>query len=123
MDEHRVRGWTRWRVQTTAGAMIGRAGFGAHGPHRELGYTLQPDSWGAGLATEVAAALVNWYANHPELDEPHEPWAYAAPENGASLRVLEKVGFDFVDVRDHHGTDCAFYVHRSVAVGGHGGQG
>jgi len=36
LNEQRTRGWTKWRVQTPKGSMIGRAGFGAHGPNREL---------------------------------------------------------------------------------------
>jgi RimJ/RimL family protein N-acetyltransferase len=90
--------------------MIGRAGFGAYGPNRELGYTLRPDSWGQGLATELALALVRWHIQNPDPKGPPDLWAYAAAEHIASRRVLEKVGFDFVDDRDHHGTSCAFYV-------------
>lgn len=111
LNEQRVHGWTKWRVQTTDGSMIGRAGFGAYGLNRELGYTLRPASWGRGLATELALALVGWHTKHPEPDSPLDLWAYAAQENAASRRVLEKVGFDFIDHREHHGTTCAFYVH------------
>jgi ribosomal-protein-alanine N-acetyltransferase len=76
LHEQRLRGWTKWRVQTMEGAMIGRAGFGPYGPNRELGYVLRPD----------------------------------AQEHAASRRVLEKVGFDFIDRREHNGSMCAFYV-------------
>jgi len=37
LNEQRTRGWTKWRLQTPKGSMIGRAGFGAYGPNRELG--------------------------------------------------------------------------------------
>jgi hypothetical protein len=77
--------------------MIGRAGFGAYGPNRELGYTLRSDSWGHGLATELALALVRWHTENPDPNGPPDLWAYAAMENIASRRVLEKVGFDFID--------------------------
>jgi RimJ/RimL family protein N-acetyltransferase len=110
LNEQRTRGWTKWRVQTPKGSMIGRAGFGAYGPNRELGYTLRSDSWGHGLATELALALVRWHTENPDPNGPPDLWAYAAVENIASRRVLEKVGFDFIDDRDHHGTSCAFYV-------------
>ena len=90
--------------------MIGRAGFGAYGPNRELGYALRSDSWGHGLATELALALVRWHTENPDPNGPPDLWAYAAVENIASRRILEKVGFDFIDDRDHHGTSCAFYV-------------
>jgi [ribosomal protein S5]-alanine N-acetyltransferase len=111
LNEQRIRGWTKWRVQTTEGAMIGRAGFGAYGPNRELGYILRPASWGRGLATELAQALVDWHAKHPDPGHPTDLWAYAVEEHAASRRVLEKVGFDFIDHRAHHGSTCAFYIH------------
>ncbi len=110
LSEQRSRGWTKWRVQTPDGSMIGRAGFGAHGPNRELGYTLAPACWGRGLATELAGALVNWHDANPDAHLHRELWAYAAVPNVASQQVLEKVGFEFVGHRDHHATLCAFYV-------------
>ena len=110
LNEQRSRGWTKWRVQTTAGTMIGRAGFGVYGSNRELGYTLRPDFWGYGLASELADALVRWHIENVDRNAPLDLWAYAAVENTASRRVLEKVGFDLIDHRDHHGTQCAFYV-------------
>jgi len=111
LNEQHARGWTKWRVQTTEGAMIGRAGFSAIGPHRELGYTLRPAVWGRGMATELADALVRWHIGHVDPNGETDLWAYAAVKNLASCRVLEKVGFDFVDRREHQGTVCAFYVH------------
>jgi [ribosomal protein S5]-alanine N-acetyltransferase len=110
LNEQRIRGWTKWRVQTTEGAMIGRAGFGAYGPNRELGYILRPASWGRGLATELAQALVDWHMEHPDPGRPSDLWAYAAKGNAVSRWLLEKVGFDFIQPREHHGSTCAFYV-------------
>jgi RimJ/RimL family protein N-acetyltransferase len=52
---------------------------------------------------------VRWHTENPDPNGPPDLWAYAAVENIASRRVLEKVG-DFIDDRDHHGTSCAFYV-------------
>ncbi len=110
IEEQYIRGWTKWRVQTMDGTTVGRAGFGAYGSNRELGYTLRPDAWGHGLATELAQALVRWHTTHPDSERPSDLWAYAAVENTASRKVLEKVDFNFVDNREHQGTTCAFYV-------------
>lgn len=112
LAEQACPGWTTWRVTDPQGTLIGRAGFGAHGSHRELGYTLHRDHWGRGLATELAAALARWHSEHPDPADgaPTQLWAYAALENLPSRRVLEKVGFAFVDVREHSGVPCAFYV-------------
>src|SRR5664279_5495404 len=81
LNEQRTRGWTKWRVQTPKGSMIGRAGFGAYGPNRELGYTLRSDSWGHGVATELALALARLHTENPDPNGPSDLWAYAAVEH------------------------------------------
>ncbi len=56
----------------------------------EVGYFLHSDYWGRGIASEVVrAALAHGF---DDLGLP-EIAALARPENGASLRVLEKAGF------------------------------
>lgn len=71
----------------------------------ELGYTVRRDLWGCGLATEVAAGLIKWHRGNNDA----ELWALAAIENGASRRVLDKVGFCYVGDADHNVTPCALY--------------
>lgn len=107
LAEQEKRGWTKWRVEDPNGALVGRAGFGPHddGRARELGYTIRRDMWGRGLATEVAAGLVRWHRSHDDA----ELWAYAAVENVASCRVLEKVGFHYVGRTEHNSIPCALY--------------
>ncbi|KAB2812113.1 GNAT family N-acetyltransferase [Pimelobacter simplex] len=83
---HLSPGGTKWRVEDRSGRMVGRAGFGAHGAGRELGYTLGRDVWGRGLASELAVALVAWHHAHP-LPEPAVLLAFATPDNAASRRV------------------------------------
>ncbi len=72
--------------------MIGRCGFAIGDPDDEqavLWYTLHPDSWGRGYATEAARALVDFGFRELGL---HRIWADTDPENVASIRVLEKLG-------------------------------
>ncbi|WP_377320977.1 GNAT family N-acetyltransferase [Pimelobacter simplex] len=101
-------GWTKWRVEDRSGRMVGRAGFGAHGAGRELGYTLGRDVWGRGLASELAAELVAWHHAHP-LPEPAALLAFATPDNAASRRVLEKAGFRCTGIAPYHGWAHARY--------------
>jgi len=56
----------------------------------EIWYLFAVDSWGKGLATEVARGLVNIGFGDFDL---HRVWATCLPENPASARVLEKTGF------------------------------
>jgi RimJ/RimL family protein N-acetyltransferase len=103
-------GAAKWRVADRAtDVFLGRAGFGGDDRHRELGYTLLPETWGRGLATELATALVSWHVAHPLAEPPGELTAYAALANPASRRVLEKSGLTFVDEREHHQFPSAYY--------------
>ncbi len=56
----------------------------------EIGYYLRPDCWNQGLATEAVGALVPF--GFRELAA-HRLYARVDPENPASARVLESVGF------------------------------
>jgi ribosomal-protein-alanine N-acetyltransferase len=56
----------------------------------ELGYRLHLKYWGSGIATELAAAIVNYGLVNAGLKE---IFAVTHPQNAASQRVLGKVGF------------------------------
>jgi RimJ/RimL family protein N-acetyltransferase len=55
----------------------------------EIGYTIFPGQRGRGYATEAVAALVEWAAR---FDEVEAVLATIVRGNGASVRVLERVG-------------------------------
>jgi ribosomal-protein-alanine N-acetyltransferase len=55
----------------------------------EIGYALYPQFWGRGLATEVAAACLELARGQLHLDS---VVAVTTPSNGASQRVLLKIG-------------------------------
>lgn len=56
----------------------------------ELGYYVDPDAGGRGYATEAAELLVEYAFQHRRLEK---LYANVLATNGASQRVLEKVGF------------------------------
>lgn len=56
----------------------------------EIGYVLSPAWWGKGVATEAASALLTFGFTEMGL---HSVEAQIAPDNAASRRVLEKLGF------------------------------
>jgi len=61
----------------------------------ELLYALKPEYWGFGLATEAGYALLNAAFNSPSTPL-SEVYALVFPQNIGSIRVLEKLGMDFV---------------------------
>ena len=69
---------------------------------RELGYLLDQSSTGRGLATE-AARLGLWAAFKKSGVGQVE--LFCAPENRASIRIAEKLGFTLVETLPAHGKD------------------
>lgn len=55
----------------------------------DVGYRFRPEFWGRGFATEACAASLEFGFGTLGLSE---IVAFVLPENGASIRVLEKVG-------------------------------
>jgi len=89
--EQDERGHSKWAAFTREGEFVGRAGVSlwpATG-ELELGYSLMPEFWGQGLATEAARAVADWtFAN---TDAAHFI-AFTHLENYGSQRVLERLG-------------------------------
>jgi ribosomal-protein-alanine N-acetyltransferase len=78
----------------------------------ELGFLLRRDRWGAGLATEAAAAATAFGLGALGLARLA---AAAQRDNRAAARVLEKNGFNLVESRpvllaDGTRRDCGFYL-------------
>jgi len=60
--------------------------------HIELSYRYCRDSWGKGYATEAAGAMLTEIYQVSDIDD---ILACTHPDNAASIRVLEKLGFYF----------------------------
>ena len=69
------------------GRVIGKAGF--YTPP-DIGYILHPDHWGQGLATEALTAVLDRLF---AVTDHAEATADVDPENAASIRLLQKLGF------------------------------
>jgi RimJ/RimL family protein N-acetyltransferase len=82
-------------------------------PTVEIGWRLDPSSWGRGLATEGAKAALADGFTHPDLDEVVSIYQ---PENEASGRVMARLGMRF-DRDTHHPTrGLALRVYRLSRV-------
>lgn len=74
---------------------IGWGGFGVIDcfyPDKEIYYMIGKEYWGKGYATEMMNALIHYYFNTIGLEK---IIALAKPENIASNRVIQKLGFRF----------------------------
>lgn len=98
-DSQRQRGYSRWAVsEKEGGRLVGLCGFFDVLGKVDFGYLLARDCWGRGYATEAGrAALRHGFGvlNFGEVV------ARTTPENHASRRVLEKLGFEFRGVVYH----------------------
>jgi [ribosomal protein S5]-alanine N-acetyltransferase len=96
------------RPQT--GAFVARGG-----PHRthvarrdevEIGWTVVPERWKQGLATELGAASVDVAFGPLGLGD---VVSYTLPDNVASRRVMEKLGFVYERDTVHAGLPHVLY--------------
>jgi RimJ/RimL family protein N-acetyltransferase len=90
-----LRGTGQWALQEKeTGAFVGRAG--SHWPERadwpgiEIGWTLLPEHWGKGYATEAGAAARDHVFAYHDVDA---IYSVILPANTASQAVARRLGF------------------------------
>lgn len=76
----------------------------------DLGYAFLPGFWYQGFATESARAMLEFA--RATLKAPRT-LALVSPDNARSMRLLEKIGFSFIELRQMKadGLPTAIYVH------------
>lgn len=101
LGQWELRGHGQWALEERAsGRMVGRAGL--HHPERdewpglEVGWTLAPDAWGRGYATEAGRAALTYAFD--VLDAP-EVVSVIAPDNTRSQAVARRLGLAWVEDR------------------------
>ncbi len=108
---HKKQGMSYWTVVSKANdQIIGQGGLEPmvfNGEEIELGYQFGRAHWGMGYATEVAQASVRFGFETLGIER---FVALVYPENQASVKVLEKIGFGFVGASDvYYGTMMDVY--------------
>jgi RimJ/RimL family protein N-acetyltransferase len=110
LDHEKKFGFSKWIILDRAtGLPIGDSGYFYLPDMKrvELGYRLAKAWWGRGLATEVARKWIEvahaWYGFE-------RVFAFAHPENSASLNVMEKVGFHYSHHEALYGTNSPLYT-------------
>jgi [ribosomal protein S5]-alanine N-acetyltransferase len=91
------RGFGRWALfDSASGGFVGRGGLRQVEidavPVVELGYAIVAERWGEGLATELGATAIEIGFRDLDLEE---IVAFTLPNNVASRRVMEKLGFAY----------------------------
>jgi RimJ/RimL family protein N-acetyltransferase len=108
-------GWYAFADRET-GALVARGG-----PHRahvarrdevEIGWTVAPERWGQGLATELGAASLDVAFGALELPD---VVSFTLPDNVASRRVMEKLGFAYERDTVHQGLPHVLYRRPSTS--------
>jgi RimJ/RimL family protein N-acetyltransferase len=87
-----VQGYAMFTIETREGEWLGQLGpWQPEGwPGTEVGWAFKRESWGRGYATEAGRALIDAAHRIPHVET---IVARALPDNLASLRVLERLGF------------------------------
>jgi len=75
----------------------------------DLGYRFAQNFWGKGIATETGKASLDFAYQTLKLKN---VYAFALPENGASIRVMEKLGFIFDKTIIDEGILFNQYIHH-----------
>ena len=89
-------GFNWWAaMDRSSGEVVGRGGLSRKPIDGEVqveaGWTIAPERWGQGLATEVGAAAIEAARDHGIA----ELVSITVPHNVASRRVMEKLGFAY----------------------------
>jgi RimJ/RimL family protein N-acetyltransferase len=101
LGQWELRGTGQWALEEKAtGTFVGRAGMHfpalADWPGIEIGWTLHPDHWGKGYATEAGAAAIEYAFAHHDVDA---LFSVILPENTASEAVARRLGFTLTETR------------------------
>lgn len=103
-------GYSLWGMERKSdGRVIGQCGlWHLEGTDEiDLAYTLAEDIWGQGYATEASEAWLKLAFEGMKLDR---VVAVSKPENPASLRILEKLGFQYERDDIFYGCHCRYYA-------------
>jgi RimJ/RimL family protein N-acetyltransferase len=118
--EMRIRTFTRHGIskfpifRKSDGAFLGTCGadfFEFQGRNElEMGYRLLLAHWGQGYATEAAAAMLQYLFQQVGA---HVVYGFAVKQNPASIRVLDRLGFQYRQPIDYGGVEHQLYEVRT----------
>ena len=93
MDSYAENGFGRFAVRSkTSKRLIGMCGFLRQDEEIDFGYRYSAETWGKGIGYEAANKVLNYGLEHLKLKK---ICAGVAIENIPSIKILEKLGFEF----------------------------
>ena len=93
MDSYAENGFGRFAVRSkTSKRLIGMCGFLQQDEEIDFGYRYSAETWGKGIGYEAAKKVLNYGLEHLKLKK---ICARVAIENIPSIKILEKLGFEF----------------------------
>lgn len=108
-------GYGYWSViERESGRFVGQAGLADFKREMtpsiegvpEAGYVFSPDCHGKGYATEAMTAILGWA---DEVLQAEQTCAIINPDNHASIRVAQKLGFDRSEAADFSGKPVTLF--------------
>jgi RimJ/RimL family protein N-acetyltransferase len=108
-------GYTLWMWrELSSGELVGQIGLQPADVEGErvveVGWSIAPERWGEGFATEAARVSLEWGFERAGL---REIVSFAMVENAPSLRVMEKLGMTYERVFPRAGVPHALYRARA----------
>jgi len=106
-EKHSIGGWVI--TDKVSGRLIGSCEieYLDDTDEYELGYALGKTHWGKGIATETARAAVRFGFEQANLNR---IIAVVVPDNTASWKVLEHIGFVFEKKVNYYDLDVVYYA-------------
>jgi len=84
-------------VEKKSSNIVGYAGVLPFLDGYEIGYIFAKEYWGMGYATEIAKAQIDYIKS---VLNSNNIYASVHPKNWASIKVLEKLGFNFAEEKE-----------------------
>jgi ribosomal-protein-alanine N-acetyltransferase len=100
-----------WWRERASGKLVGEAGLNREQiegePVVEVGWSMSPERWGEGFATEAGKAALDWGFERIGL---RRIVSFTMPHNAASRRVMEKLGLRYEREFDRAGVTQVLYA-------------
>ena len=115
IKQHKERGIARWAtIEKSSGSFIGWSGLRLNSDlnynnttnYYDVGYRFIPKYWSKGYATESSIAAIDYFFNTMKKEL---LCGIAETANGASNRVLQKIGLEFINDFKIDGIDAKWY--------------